>query len=99
MCTCARVINIVCLSFLVMVEVKAANLLSKEECRTIFGDYRRWKFNLLQASSRDTNTAFKVVRILEDHQFSESRALKGLVCVDVCKVGVALKCLSMQLQF
>ena len=69
-------------SFLVMVEVQTVNLLSEEECREIFGDYDNWKSNLLRASLRDANTAFEVVRILDDHQFSEeSRALKGLSCI------------------
>ena len=81
-----------------MVEVQTANLLSEEECRAISGDYDKWKSNLLQASLEDANTAFKVVRILENNQlFEESRALKGLLCVDVCKVGIVLKCLSSQL--
>ena len=95
MCTCARFINIVSLIFLVMVEVQTVNLLSEKDCRAIFGDYRNWKSNLLQASLRDANSAFEVVSILENNQFSEeSRTLKGLLCVDVCEVGIALKCLS-----
>ena len=79
-----------------MVEVQTANLLSEEECRAIFGDYGQWEFNLLRASLRDTNTALEVVRILENQKFSdESR--KGLLSIDVCEVGIALKCLSSQL--
>ena len=100
MCTCACFINIVSFSFLVMVEVQTANLLSEENCRAIFGDYRNWRSNLLQSSLRDTNTAFAVVRILESHKFSEeSRALKGVLCVGVCEIGIALNCLSSQLPF
>ena len=91
-------LNIVSLSFLVMVEVQTANLLSEEECRAIFGDYGKWEFNLLRASWRDTNTALEVGRILENYEFSgESRTLKGTLFVDVCEVGIALKCLSSQL--
>ena len=63
MCTCAHFINIVFLSFLVMVEVQTANLLSEEECRAIFGDYDNWESNLLQVSLRDTNTASEVASI------------------------------------
>ena len=82
MCTCAHFINIVSLSFLVMVEVQTSNLLSEEECRAIFGDYGKWEFNLVQASLGDANTTSEVARILEGHAFSEeSRALTGLLCV------------------
>ena len=88
-------LNIVSLSFLVMVEVQTANLLSEEECGAIFGDYGKWEFNLLRASLRDANTTLEVGRILKNHKFSrESRTLKGLLFADVCEVGIALKCLS-----
>ena len=91
-------LNIVSLSFLVMVEVQISNLLSEEECRAIFGDYGKWESNLLQASLRAANTTLEVGRILQSHQFSgESRTLKGTLFVDVCEVGIALKCLSLQL--
>ena len=82
MCTCAHFINIVSLSFLVMMELQTSNLLSEKECRAIFGDYRKWEFNLLQASLGDAKTASEVARILKGHAFSgESRALTGLLCV------------------
>ena len=89
MCTYTLFINVVSLSFLVMVEVQTANLLSEEKCRAIFGDYHKWEFNLMQASLRDTNTMFEVASILKKHQFS-SITLKGLLCVDVCEVGISL---------
>ena len=91
-------LNIVSLSFVVMVEVQTANLLSEEECGAIFGNYDKWKLNLLQASLRDATTTLEVGRILKNHKFSgESRTLKGLLFVYVCEVGIALKCLSSQL--
>ena len=91
-------LNIVSLSFLVMVEVQTSNLLSEEECRAIFGDYDKWESNLLRTSLRDANTTLEVGRILQSHQFSgESRTLKGMLFVDVCEVGIVLKCLSSQL--
>ena len=91
-------LNIVSLYFLVMVDVQTANLLSEEKCGAIFGDYGKWKFNLLRASLRDANTTLEVGRILENYKFSgESRTLKGLLFVDVSDVGIALTCLSSQL--
>ena len=92
------ILNIVSLSFLVLEEVQTANLLSEEECKAITENILNWEFHLLQVSLRDTNTALEVARILENHHLSrESRTLKGLLFVDICKVGIALKYLSSQL--
>ena len=77
-----------------MMEVQTANLLSEADLRAIFGDYGKWRFNLLQVTLRDANTTSEVARILEGRAFSgESKALIGLLC------GIALKCLSSQLLF